>query len=108
MTKILLIDSSRTFVDGRTHFRAFNCNEAIRQLNKLEGQIDEIWIDYDLNGGTVNLLSFLSLRAKIGSPYKVARIVVHGPSEAGWQVLSARLGNWGYRVVRGTVRDTLA
>lgn len=107
MKKILLIDSNRTFVDSRPHFRALNSNDAVKQMNKLEGQISEIWIDYDLRGGAQSVLDFLGLRAKIGSPYKVDRIVVHGPSDVGWQVLSARLGNWGYRLVRGTIRDTL-
>lgn len=110
MTKpILLLDFRRVFLDARPVITARSSKEAIKKLHTMEGQIDELWVDYELGpaDNITALLDYLGLRAKIGSKYPLKRIVVHGPSEGGWQLLSAKLGRLGYSVVRGTVRDTL-
>ena len=109
MTNILLVDFTRVFLDSRPCIVARNSKDAIRKLNSMEGQIKEIWLDYNLGPAddVKPLLDYLSLRAKIGSKYPINCVVVHAPSEAGWQILNAKLGVLGYRVIRGTIRDTL-
>ena len=110
MTKpVLLVDFTRVFLDSRPAITARNSKEAVKQLNKLEGKIDIMWVDYDLGPADdiKPLMDYLSLRAKIGSKYPLSCIVVHGPREAGFQLLNAKLGALGYRVIRGAIRENL-
>lgn len=109
MAKTLLVDFTRNFLDGRPAITARTSKEAIAKLHSLEGTLDELWLDYNLGpADTIKpLLDYLILRAKIGSRYPVRMIHVHAPDEAGWQILSSKLGGFGYPVTRATIRQTL-
>jgi hypothetical protein len=105
MTKTLLIDPTRSFLDGRDSISARDGEKAVAALLKNEGSIGIIWLDtlpkIDM------LLSFLTLRSKMGSPYPVNIINVHAPQEVDWQLFQATLKRAGYQVRRASIRDTL-
>ena len=109
MKQTLVIDFTRTFVDARPALYARTSKDAIAKLHANEGKIGAIWMDNNLGpaDSTKAILDYLSLRSKIGSKYPVNVIFVHAPDEAGWQILEAKLKANGYRVQRGTIRDTL-
>lgn len=109
MTSVLLVDSRRSFLDGRDCFTARTNVNALKYLHANEFKIREIWFDSDIGGkgGLKPVLDYLVMRAKMGAPYKVNIIYVHCQDEAGWQVLQAKLKNAKYNVQRATVRNTL-
>jgi len=109
MSHILLIDSRRSFLDGRECLIARTNVEALHLLHNNEKKINEIWFDDNITGkdGLKPVLDYLTLRSKLGQKYPVNIIWVHAPNEAGWQILSTKLKNAGYNVQRNTIRETL-
>ncbi len=106
---VLLIDSHRSFLDGRSALVARTNVEALQLLHQNEKTIKEIWFDDTISGkdGLKPIFEYLTLRAKMGMKYPVNIIYVHTPSEAGWQIINAKLSNAKYTVARASVRDTL-
>lgn len=104
---ILLIDGRRSFLDGRECLVARSSKSALDLLMKNEGLIKSIWIDRNLIDDIKPVLDFLSLRGKMGMAYPVNVVCVHSPDEAGWQILSTKLGNAGYCISRQSIRETL-
>lgn len=104
---ILLIDGSRSFLDGRECLIGRNSKTALDLLMKNEGKIKAIWIDRNLIDDIKPVLDFLSLRGKMKMHYPVNVICIHSPDEAGWQILSTKLTNAGYRISRQSIRETL-
>lgn len=101
----LLIDARRSFLDGRPAHIARNGNDAVKLLSKHEGQITSIWMDNISDIKVV--LEFLKFRKEMKYPYPVNMINIHCPDEAGWQILSTKLQNIGYRYRRETIRENL-
>lgn len=109
MPSILLIDSRRSFLDGRECYTARTNVQALKLLHEHENEIKAIWMDDTIQGkdGMKPVLDYLVFRAKLGKPYPTNVIFVHTQSETGWQVLNAKLSYNKYRVIRQTVRETL-
>lgn len=109
MSSVLLVDSRRSFLDGRDCFTARTNVDALKFIHNNETKIREIWFDSSINGkgGLQPVLDYLVMRARMGAPYKVNIIYVHCQDEAGWQILSTKLKNAKYNVHRATVRETL-
>lgn len=109
MTRILLIDYTRSFLDGRKALIARTAKSAVQMLVANDGKLDEIWFDSRLGpaDNAKPILDYLALRAKIGSKYPVKAIMVHTLDEGQWQLLNAKLTNQGYNVIRTSIRETL-
>lgn len=105
MKNIILVDSQRSFLDGRPAHTCRSSKKAIEVLTKHEKEITILWLDNIKDSDM--LIDYLTLRAKIGNKYPFKMINIHAPYEGDWQVLSTKLKRVGYPVRRATIRDTL-
>lgn len=107
---LLLIDQTRRFTDDRECILARTPDAALRALIKHGDKIKIIWIDNEFGPGPKGsikpVLDFLAVKAKLGQK-SVNVINVHAPTEAGWQIIQAKLAPVGYLVRRETIRGQL-
>lgn len=100
----VLVDDVRSFRDDRAcHIvrTAIGAIELLRQL-ELDGIIDELWLDYDLGGGSTILpvVSWLVEASAQVDPLPVRRIRVHSSNVVGAFKITGMLRAAGYQVER--------
>lgn len=82
MTKILLIDDERDFVDGREATVIRSSWEAIEHFTESEQRYDEVWLDFILEGSDdiMPFVKFASEKLAEGKALNVGKFVIHTSS----------------------------
>jgi len=98
----VLIDDARDFKDGRAAHTARTANAAFELLSALQGRrIDDLWLDYDLIGGSVQpVVDHLLRLAAGGRPLDVVRIHVHSANVREGHRITEALARAGYPASR--------
>lgn len=94
MTKTLLLDDERNFVDGREHTVIRSSQEAIQLFtDSPDVEFDEMWLDFILVGNdtVLDFALFAKKQALAGSPLKVKKFIIHTSSGSGYQILKSLL-----------------
>jgi hypothetical protein len=97
------VDDVRDFKDQRPALVARSSPEALRLLDKLEGErIDHLWLDHDLTGDDTiaPVVDLLVYRARKGSPVNVGKIHIHTANIGAGLKMDVVLRAAGYPVVR--------
>jgi hypothetical protein len=100
---VVLVDDLRSFRDGRECLVARTVEETMRLLDTIgDAHIAELWLDYDLGGGTTvePVIDRLVAEATQGSPLDVGRVIVHSANTRGGFEIKRRLAVAGYSVER--------
>ena len=99
---IVLIDDVRVFKDGRAQVVARSVDEALDALDRLnDRRIDELWLDYDIVGGTsLPVVDRLVRMAGVGHPLDIGLILVHSSRVPEGLHVTQELAHAGYRAER--------
>lgn len=99
---IVLVDDVRVFKDGRAQVVARSVDEALDALDRLnDRRIDELWLDYDIVGGTSQpVVDRLVRMAGVGHPLDIGLILVHSSRVPEGLHVTQELAHAGYRAER--------
>lgn len=100
---VVLVDDTRAFRDRRPHLQVRRGHDAVELLHAVgDRHIDELWLDYDLFGGTTSVaaVDHLVARAEHGNGLRVNVIEVHSARLPEALHITQRLRRAGYRARR--------
>ncbi|WP_262284364.1 cyclic-phosphate processing receiver domain-containing protein [Micromonospora sp. MA102] len=101
LSRIVLVDDLRSFVDGRVAQVARTSGAGIEALERHRGaRLDELWLDHDLGGDDTiwPVVEVLERAAFEERPFTIGVVYVHSANPAGAEKIMQALRRWGYDV----------